>query len=377
MSPLDTAALLAVVGLFAIWLGYPLTVALFARLRRDEAALPNGDLPSVTVVLATRGSSVEVIERVLDLLAADYPADRLDIVIARDAAASPLDTSDFAVLGRRVALVSGDKPGGKASTLNAGVRAARGDVVVFADTHQRFQRDAIRRLAAATAGGPYGAVSGRWALSGSETGSAHESVSLYWRLEARLRRDEARLHSTIGVTGAIYAMRRALWTPLPAGLLLDDVYAPMRLVLAGHRIGYATDAVAIDMRAVATRGEFLRKVRTLTGVMQLVAWMPAVVMPVRNPVWIQFLFHKLLRMLTPYLVAVAGIWMVVRAGGLVVRYPATALVIVSIAFIASLVGGRRLAVLAWRAVVWGFALQAATVVATAYGLRGRWNVWRT
>ena len=374
MNSLDAAAAIAAAGLFAIWLGYPLLIAAVARLRRLPP-LADRPLPRVTVVLATRGSAAEITDRVRDVLAADYDADLLDVVVACDAAAGVVDSSAFAALGERVRVLRGDEPGGKAATLNAGVRAARGEVVVFADTHQRFRSDAIGRLAAAVTRGPYGAVSGRWEATGA--GSARGAVSLYWMLEARLRRDEALVHSTIGVTGAIYAMRTALWRPLPPGLLLDDVYAPMRLVLDGHRVGIITDAVATDTRALATSGEFRRKVRTLTGNLQLVAWMPAVLVPFRNPVWFQFVFHKLLRLLTPYFVLVLAVWAAAHAGLALVHYPTLGLAVVGFAVLASLVSGRRAAQAAWRAIVWGVALQAATVVATAYGLRGRWNVWRT
>jgi cellulose synthase/poly-beta-1,6-N-acetylglucosamine synthase-like glycosyltransferase len=374
MNALDAAAAVAVISLFAIWLGYPLVIAALASVRRrPKLAVPA--LPRVTVVLATRGSGEEIAERVRDLLAAEYDTDHLDVVVAFDASGVAVDSSTLDACGPRVRGVLGDAPGGKAATLNAGVRAARGDVIVFADTHQRFRRDAIRRLAAAVSDGTYGAVSGRW--EATEGGSARAAVALYWRLEARLRRDEALVQSTIGVTGAIYAMRRALWSPLPAGLLLDDVYAPMRLVLDGHRVGYITDAVATDTRAVATTGEFRRKVRTLTGNLQLVAWMPALLIPLRNPAWLQFIFHKLLRLLTPYLILVLGAWGVAHAGLAVVHSPKLVLALAGIVALALLVSGRRAVQAAWRAIVWGVVLQAATVVATAYGLRGRWNVWRT
>jgi hypothetical protein len=127
----------------------------------------------------------------------------------------------------------------------------------------------------------------------------------YWRYERWLRYWEARLHSAVGVTGAVYAMRRSLWTPLPAGLILDDLYAPMQLVLGGHRVGFVRDAVAVDARRFAVGDESKRKSRTLTGVLQLCAWLPAVLSPFRNPIWAQFVSHKLLRLLTPLLLALA------------------------------------------------------------------------
>jgi len=177
------------------------------------------------------------------------------------------------------------------------------------------------------------------------------------------------------VTGAVYGMRRALWSPLPAGLILDDVYVPMRLVLGGYRVAFSTAARARDTRRFASGQEYRRKVRTLTGVIQLCAWLPAVLVPGRNPIWIQFLFHKLLRLLTPYLVLA----ILVGGAGLAVRALRALPVAVPLALAAALVlvlvvlpGLRRRVVHQLSA---AFSLQAAIVVATVNGIRGRWNVW--
>jgi hypothetical protein len=194
-------------------------------------------------------------------------------------------------------------------------------------------------------------------------------------MERRLRRDEARIHSAIGVTGAIYAMRRERWTPLPAGVILDDVYTPMRLVLEGFRVGFTPAARAADARRTSADQEYRRKVRTLTGVIQLCAWLPGVLVPGRNPVWAQFVFHKLLRLLTPYLLLLAA---VATLAELAARSPARtfwlgALAVAIAGLAASLLPrvGPRVRGL----VVWGVTLQAAIVVATVNGVRGRWDVW--
>ena len=120
--------------------------------------------------------------------------------------------------------------GGKPLALNAGVAAATGEIVVFADARQRFADDALLHLVAAFADPPVGAVSGELVIDAEERPSdstVGEGVGLYWSYEKWLRRHESQVWSTLGATGAIYAMRRDLWRPLPADTLLDDVLAPM------------------------------------------------------------------------------------------------------------------------------------------------------
>jgi cellulose synthase/poly-beta-1,6-N-acetylglucosamine synthase-like glycosyltransferase len=179
------------------------------------------------------------------------------------------------------------------------------------------------------------------------------------------------------VTGAIYAMRRELWTPLPPDLILDDLYVPMRLVLDGWRVGFTDRARAVDARRFAPRQEYRRKVRTLTGVIQLCAWAPRVLNPFRNPVWIQFVCHKLLRLLTPYLVAVVAIAAVWQVGQRIVFAESKAPAIgVGVIVLAALAVPRVRRAFATQ-IVWGVAIQASIVVATFNGLRGRWDVWRS
>jgi poly-beta-1,6-N-acetyl-D-glucosamine synthase len=290
---LSLAALVSLSCILAVWGLYPALVGLAAGVMRrsdaGDAAAP-GVLPHVTAVVATRADAVAVRARVDDLLRSEYPAALLDVVVAYDARATEPMATWSGAEAERIQVVRGDEPGGKAAALNAGVRAARGEVLVFADSGQRFGPNAVTALVRSLMRPGVGATSGRLELA---TGGKAPSLPLrlYWSLERWLRRREADVHSAVGVTGAIYAMRRTLWAPLPAGLILDDLYVPMRLVLDGQRIAFVDEARAHETRATTDGNEYRRKVRTLTGVLQLCAWLPQTLNPLRNPVWPQFVTH--------------------------------------------------------------------------------------
>jgi cellulose synthase/poly-beta-1,6-N-acetylglucosamine synthase-like glycosyltransferase len=123
---------------------------------------------------------------------------------------------------------------------------------------------------------------------------------LYWRYEKQLRRLESTVGSTLGATGAIYALRRSLYRPLPPDTILDDVLTPMRAVLGGHRVVFNEHAVAFDRVAVDARAERRRKIRTLAGNFQILWQEPRLLVPIVNPVWIQYVSHKLGRLFVPY-----------------------------------------------------------------------------
>lgn len=374
-GPVIALGLFGVFALAAIWGGYPLAVRALGGLRRMRDGDEQGAWPTVSVILASSEDASAIRARVFDLLATTYPPERLEVIVALDSARGQATMHDLEGLAPCVSVVAGDAPGGKAASLNAAARQAHNEMLVFTDTAQRFHRDAIPQLVRQFQNPRFGAVSGMLDLPGA--GDSRNLAEHYWRYERWLRQWEARLHSSVGVTGAIYAMRRALWQPLPPGLILDDLFLPMRLVLDGWRVGFTEHAKAHDIRRFAAGQEYRRKVRTLTGVIQVCAWLPGTLNPVRNPIWLQFVFHKLLRLLTPYLAAllvVSGIWVVMSAVaasplGTPVLLGAGALLV-----LLCLVPPVRRTLRAQ--IAWGLAMQSSIVVATVNGVRGRWDVWQ-
>lgn len=366
------------------WIVYPAVVralgALVRRGRRAPVAPSDRALPRVSVVIATADAADTIRARVANVLDTTYPLDRLEIVLAIDGVNGRTRPEELVYPSSPVVVVTGEAPGGKATTLNAGVRAATGDLLVMTDTHQRFEPRTISRLVEGIADSRFGAVSGALVKSLMPNATRRRTLGdMYWRYERGLRKAEAVLASAVGVTGAIYVTRRELWQPLPDGLILDDLYGPMRLVLAGHRVGFTEHARAEDTREFSAEQEYRRKVRTLTGNIQLCRWLPAVLVPVRNPIWIQFVSHKLLRLLTPYLMLLVVLGATVVVIGEFLALPRDRQLIVGAALL--LLGACVLFVGRARRLVrslvgWAIAMQAATVMAAVNGVRGRWTVWQ-
>jgi cellulose synthase/poly-beta-1,6-N-acetylglucosamine synthase-like glycosyltransferase len=199
-----------------------------------------------------------------------------------------------------IAIIHSPQHIGKAGVLNLAVRQAEGELIVFADARQELSSGAVRELAAYFADASVGAVSGELVLVDGSHKPSCDGGGLYWRYEKRIRSMESDIHSMVGASGALYAIRRDLFTPLPDDTILDDVLIPMRIVMAGKRVVFAPEAVAIDRADPSPLVEFNRKVRTLFGNYQLLCQLPAVLRPFRNPVFLQFISHKVGRLLAPY-----------------------------------------------------------------------------
>lgn len=372
MLVLGGIAAAALGALALIWLGYPAVVWLRSVVAGQPLHADPLWRPTVSIVLATRDHASAIDARVHNLLETAYPGSLLEVLVAVDAegALSPASTLMFD--DPRVRVVTGDAPGGKAATLNAGVRAATGVVLVLADVAQRFDPDTIPALVAELADPRAGAVSGALTL-GAGTGR-FSPVRVYWQLEKWLRFHEARRHASIGVTGAVYAMRRALWPGIPAGTILDDVYVPMALVLEGWRIGFTYAARAYDVRVIGLAAEQTRKARTLTGNLQLTTLLPALLTSA-NPERTAFVCHKLARLTTPAFLLLAvvsgGPWVVAQ----LVLWPRDVqLALAAVMALALCIPPVRRRLLG--PVRWGLGMQLAVVQAITNARRGRWAVWQ-
>jgi poly-beta-1,6-N-acetyl-D-glucosamine synthase len=291
---------------------------------------------SISIILAARNEAARLPARIDNLLALDYPADRRQIIVVSDGSTD--DTMRVLEPYRSVVEVIDAPACGKAAALNAGVARASGEILVFADARQMFAPDAVRALIAPFADASVGGVTGELLLdceasevAGRRAGAERralgdrrraargpgrrnagrdrrgriastigDGVGIYWRYEKQLRRLESRIGSTLGATGAIYALRRALYRPLPPDTILDDVLTPMRAVLAGYRVVFSEQAFAFDRAAIDADAEQRRKIRTLAGNVQILALEPRLLVPLVNPVWLQYMSHKVGRLLVPY-----------------------------------------------------------------------------
>jgi cellulose synthase/poly-beta-1,6-N-acetylglucosamine synthase-like glycosyltransferase len=187
---------------------------------------------------------------------------------------------------------------GKACALTAGCSAAKHDVIVFADARQTWTQDTLRALLENFGDPTVGAASGDLVL-GENAGSLR-GVGLYWRYEKWLRRQESLVGSAVGVSGSVSAVRRELVRPIPAGTILDDVYWPLLVAMQGYRVVHDERAAAYDRLPTRSRDEFRRKVRTLCGNFQLVRRLPSAIIPWRNPLWWNFVSHKICRLIVPW-----------------------------------------------------------------------------
>lgn len=270
---------------------------------RAATAPAMGEWPAVTVVVVAFNESARIATRVTDLLNADYPAEKLSVIVVSDGSTDDTAARVRAIGDPRVTVLEQPERSGKAAGLNAALAQCRSEIVVFGDARQRFAPDAIRHLVRHFVDPAVGAVSGSLEIEAAESGVG-QAVDAYWRMEKRLRADEARWDSCIGCTGAVYAIRRAAFQPIPEDTLLDDVVIPMQIAVQGLRVLHDPEAVAFDPQTLEPGREQARKRRTLAGNFQMLFRYARWLLPSRNRLWWQLISHKYLRLAAPLLLVV-------------------------------------------------------------------------
>ncbi len=286
------------------YVGYPLVVWVVSRFAgTDATSEPPAPLrwPTVSVVVSVYNEERRVEAKIANLRALDYPSGRLRIVFVSDGSTD--STCERIAASSDVTLLRYPDRAGKPHALNLALRSIDSEVVVFTDVRQELDPMAVRWLVSRLMQPGIGAVSGEL-VHRDPTTHAASHIGLYWRYEKWIRKSESAIASNVGVTGALYAIRRVDYEPLPPDTLLDDFVVPMHIVRRGGRVVFEPRAVIYDELQPDTPGERKRKVRTLSGNFQACARDPWMFLPWRNPVVVQFVSHKVFRLLVPYALGV-------------------------------------------------------------------------
>lgn len=286
--------------LFYTYMGYPLLVWSWSRFRSQHVATATGPDPSVTLIVVAYNEADRIQQRLENFLDLDYHWDLLEIIVASDGSTDATVAEARAFRSPFVQVLEFQRRRGKSAVLNEVIPRARAEIVVLADVRQRFETGVLHALVGNFADPRVGAVSGELMLLSGGTGSeVGKGVDFYWRYEKFIRRCESLVDSSVGATGAIYALRKALYKPIPQAAILDDVLIPMNIVRQGYRVLFESRACAYDWTTTTAQAEFIRKLRTIAGNFQMFLLAPWLLSPFSNRLWLQTVSHKLLRLLSP------------------------------------------------------------------------------
>lgn len=238
--------------------------------------------------------------KILSLLHLDYPDQRIEILIGSDGSTDKTEEIISKYASHRLKLFKVLKRQGKPNMLNILAKEAKAEIIVFTDARQNLDRNCLKELVKNFADDKVGSVSAALHFE-DNTNKAGNGIGLYWKYEKFIRKYESAMGSMLGATGALYAIRKELYPELPKNLILDDVYIPMSIVQRGYRAIFDAKAKLYDRYSRNAKEEFLRKTRTLAGNFQLFMYMRWLLNPWQSTIAWQFISHKFLRLMVPFL----------------------------------------------------------------------------
>jgi cellulose synthase/poly-beta-1,6-N-acetylglucosamine synthase-like glycosyltransferase len=301
----------SVLMLFWIYDGYGRCLRLLCLLQHrsaagDIGAVEDSALPSVTVLLTVHNEQAAVRSRIENVLACDYPKDRLTLLVASDGSTDETAAivREMAKRDARVQLL--ESPGlGKTGTQNLAITRIDSEIIVFTDADAEFRPDWLRRVAPRFLDPTVGAVDGRLTRQVAASGSIQASEGRYWIYEMQLRRLESQLGILAVVSGAAFALRRAAFVPMDSAIG-EDCVVPLDVVSQGLRVEHLPEAAAFEGLPEDLTVTLRRRVRMTLRNWQGTWSRPALLNPLRHPGYAFALWsHKLLRWLSPVFMIIA------------------------------------------------------------------------
>jgi cellulose synthase/poly-beta-1,6-N-acetylglucosamine synthase-like glycosyltransferase len=259
--------------------------------------------PKVSLIIAAYNEEKDLGRKIENSFELDYPADRLEIIVASDGSTDSTDeiARSYATNDRGVRVVLHRVEGrkGKTAAQNSAVKAATGEIVVFSDAASMYDRNAVRSLVRNYADPTVGAVSGQYHYLKPKQGSVGFATMLFWKFENFIKSRQTRIQTITGCCGCIYSVRKRLYTDLPAEII-SDLVEPLAILRQGYRIVFEPEALAYEEPTEKPKDEFKMRVRVIVRGMNGLLFMRTLLNPFKFPfVSFQLISHKVLRWLIP------------------------------------------------------------------------------
>jgi len=296
---------ISAVLIFLAYPGYVLFLCLMSRICSRPVNKKDYQ-PRVSLIIAAYNEEADIRERIENVLALDYPAGLIQIIVASDCSTDNTDNIVREYQNRGVILNRLEKRGGKTANQNATLAVADGEIIFFTDAGTYYAPDVIQKVVRNFNDPAVGCVGGTMHFVRDKTEQLVTEKKYYTSFDQKLKIYESRIYSIIGVNGPLYAVRRKYCRPLPENLT-SDMISPLDVIRQDRRVIYEPEALSLEKIAPSSGSEFRRKVRTVRSGMSAVFAMRALLNPFKY-FWpaIFLMGHKILRWL--FFIFMAGLF---------------------------------------------------------------------
>lgn len=293
MSPAQLIFWLGAAWILYVYLGYPILLALAALIWRVRPVTRDEYEPHVSVLISARNEERDIRWKVGETLGWDYPAHKLELLVASDASEDDTDNVLASIDDPRLRWIRMEPRGGKVRALNQLVKMARGEILFFTDANAHIGAACLRQMVTHFGDSRVGCVTGDSTAIGNQS-SIGSGAGAYWNYEKIIKRMENRMGSVLVCDGAIFCLRRELYTPCRPELA-NDFEIPLNVAHRGYWVLHEPQAQVVEPDTTSVTEEFQRR-RRISAQGALGMWL------LRDSLrgvrlW-EFVSHKLLRWLT-------------------------------------------------------------------------------
>ena len=214
--------------------------------------------PSVSIVTPTHNEESIISKKIENLLASNYPKDKLEIIFVDDSDDStPSVIQEYSKRFSSIRLIKFNKRMGYSPCLFAGVKASKGDIIILSDAGAFIDTETVTNLVRHFRNPNIGAVTSKDVILnvGEEIGKSEE---LYQKIYNFVRTAETNMDSTFYFKGEASAVRKDLITDLEGCSATFDTAAALFVRQKGYKTIYDPEAKFYEY-APKTHNERIRQ----------------------------------------------------------------------------------------------------------------------
>lgn len=281
---------------------YPFLLKLASSFKTTEESFDltdeNSELPVLSLIVTAYNEEGRIREKIENTLALDYPAEKLNLIVASDCSTDATDDIVKEYSDKNVTLVRAEQRLGKENAQWTAIQTVKEGVIVFSDTATKIESDGIRKVAKYFVDPKVGAVSSEDRFISKDGKVVGEGA--YVKYEMWLRKLESDLAGLVGLSGSFFTARLSVcqqWdihSPSDFNTALNSAKLGLKAVTAPDVLGFYTDLSDPSK-------EYARKVRTVIRGITALARHPEVLNPFKFGLFtFQVASHKLLRWTVPW-----------------------------------------------------------------------------
>jgi cellulose synthase/poly-beta-1,6-N-acetylglucosamine synthase-like glycosyltransferase len=285
-----------------IYFIYPLVIWLLAKLRGKQL-IKKKIVPFISFIIPAHNESAVIKEKVDNTLSLDYPREKLEIIFALDGCTDKTRDILLPYRDKGIMILDYKIREGKVKILNKVISKAKGDIIVFSDANSIYENDALRKIAICFSDKNIGCVSGRLKYIDANSTAVGRGENLYWRHENFIKKYESKLGKLLVTNGSIHAVRKSIY-PYPNPEIADDFSIPILIQSKGYKVIYEPEAIAYEVVTKNFQEEIFQKTRIILQGFKGTIRLRREILRLGPIGLFEFLFHKFLRWLVPFLLII-------------------------------------------------------------------------